>query len=252
MFVWYYYLWIAPHILLGIYLWLFLRRGNRKQFPFFVTYMLSESVYFLASFVATLAVLGDPAHSLHVYRLILVWGLGITSLLSFTVIYELVNQMILSRSTLAKTLQPIMRWSAAVLVLLIAIASAHLGVTVERMMKVFEVLDFSTSALQVGLLLVLFVFSRVLRISWRSLPFGIAVGLGILGCVELSTAPLFAVFTHRYVVIDEVRMAGFHVCVLVWLGYLVFSEHRPRFKGTPPQESELESWNQELQRMARR
>ena len=251
MLVLYYYLWIAPHILLGIYLWLFLRRGHRKQFPFFVAYTLSESVYFLASLVATLLALRDPAHSLHAYRLILVGGLGITSLLSFPVIYELVNQMILSRSTLAKTLQTVMRWSAAVLLLLIAVASAHLGVTVERMMSVFQVLDFSTSALQVGLLLVLFLFSRALRISWRSLPFGIALGLGILGCAELSTAPLFAVFIHRYVPIDEVRMAGFHVCVLVWLGCLIFAEQGPKFKGMPPQESELDSWNEELQKMVR-
>jgi len=30
-----YYLWIAPHILQGICLWMFLRRGLGKQFPFF-------------------------------------------------------------------------------------------------------------------------------------------------------------------------------------------------------------------------
>jgi hypothetical protein len=168
------------------------------------------------------------------------------------VIYELVNQLILSRSTLGRTLRTVMRWSATILVLLTAVVSARLGLTVERVVNAFSALDFSTSALQVGLLLVLFLFSRILRVSWRSLPFGIALGLGILGCVELSTAPLFSVFTHHYVVIDLARMAGFHVCVLVWLGYLIFPERGPKFKGKPPQESELESWNVELQRMAQR
>jgi hypothetical protein len=130
--------------------------------------------------------------------------------------------------------------------------SARLGVTVERVMNIFSVLDFSTGVLQVGLLLVLFLFSRILRVSWRSLPVGIAVGLGILGCVQISTAPLFSIFTHRYAVIDVVRMAAFHVCVLVWLGYLIFPGSEPKFKGKPPQETELESWNQELQRMVQR
>lgn len=247
-----YYLWIAPHVLLGICLWLLLRRGLRKQFPFFVAYMLFESAYFLASLVANLLVLRDPAHSLHAYRLILVWGLGIISSISFGVIYELVNQLILSRSAMAKMLRTVMRWSAAVLLLLTAAAAARLGVTADRMENIFEVLDFSTSVLQVGLLLVLFLFSRVLRISWRSLPVGIALGLGILGCVELSTAPLFAVFRiHRYAFIDDVRMAGFHVCVLVWLGYLIFPEQRPKFAGMPLDGSDLESWDKELQRMVR-
>ena len=247
-----YYLWIAPHVLLGICLWLFLRRGLRKQLPFFAAYMSFESAYFLASFVADLLMLRDPAHSLHAYRLILVWGLGVTSLISFGVIYELVSQLIVSRSTLARTLQPVIRWSAAVLLLLTAVASARLGVTVDRMINVFDALDFSTSVLQVGLLLVLLLFSRVLRVPWRSLPVGIALGLGILGCVELSAAPLFAVFhVHRYALIDDVRMAGFHVCVLVWLSYLIFPERTPRFEGKPLQTSDLESWDQEVQRMAR-
>jgi hypothetical protein len=245
-----YYLWIAPHILLGICLWMFLRRGLRKQFPFFVAYMLSESVYFLVTFLAAFLVRSDLAHGLHTYRLIAVWGLGIISLISFGVIYELVKQLILSRSDLAKMLQPVIRWSTAALLLLTVVASAHLGATVERVMDVFEVLDFSASALQVGLLLVLFLFSRALRVSWRNMPEGIALGLGILGCVELATAPLFSVFSqHRYSLIDDVRMAGFHVCVLVWLGYLVFPERRPKLAGQPLQTSDLESWDQEMQRM---
>jgi hypothetical protein len=248
-----YYLWTAPHVLLGICVWICLRQGLGKQFPFFVTYMIAESVSFLATFLAFLRSLWNPTHSLHTYRLIAVWGLGIISLVSFGVIYELVNQLILSRSTLAKTLRPVMRWSAAILLLLTAIVSAHLGVTLDRLMSVFEVLDFSTSVLQVGLLLVLLLFSRVLRIGWRSLPMGIALGLGILGCVELSTAPLFAVFhVHRYALIDDVRMVGFHACVLVWLGYLIFPDRGPEFGGKPLQTSDLEPWDEELQKMVRR
>ncbi len=248
-----YYLWVGPHILLGIYLWLLWRRGLPKQFPFFVTYLLFESLYFLATFVADIRSLWSPTHSLYAYRLILVWGLGIMSLISFGVIYELVNQLILSRSTLASTLRPVMRWSAAILLLLTAIASAHLGVTLDHLANVFTVLDFSTSVLQVGLLLVLLLFSRVLRASWRSLPMGIALGLGILGCVELSAAPLFAVFqVHRYALIDDVRMVGFHVCVLVWLGYLLFPDREPEFGGKPLRTSDLESWDEGLQKMVPR
>lgn len=247
-----YYLWIAPHLLLGVFLWVFLRRGLQKQLPFFLTYLLFEEASFLSSVIAAVQVARDPTHSAHLYRWILVWFLGLVSLASFGVIYELANQMILSRSNLAQALRPVLRWSAAALVLLAALAAANLGIIIEHVMSIFGVLDFSTSVLQVGLLLVLFLFSRVLRISWRSLPVGIAVGLGIMGCVELSTASLLSVFTNSYLVIDVVRMAGFHVCVLVWLGYIIFPGREPKFEGKALQESELGSWDQELQRMVQR
>ena len=247
----FWYLWIAPHFLLGVFLWIFLRRGLHKQSPIFFPYVLCELVQFVVLISFSLYGIWYPGHRLNVYRWILVWSSGIGSLLSFGVIYELVNHLILSRSTLGRTLRPVMRWSAAILVLLTAVTSARLGVTIERAVNAFSALDFSTSALQVGLLLVLFLFSRVLRVSWRGMPFGVALGLGILGCVELSTAPLFSLFAHHYLIIDLVRMAGFHACVLVWLGYLIFPEQRPKFKGTAPQESDLEAWNQELQKMVR-
>jgi hypothetical protein len=247
-----YYLWIAPHILLGICLWLFLRQGLGKKFPIFATYMVAESVDFLALFLVTLLWREDPAYALNVYRWIMVWGLGIISLLSFGVIYELVKQVILSGSTLAKTLESVIRWSAAVLLLLTAVASAQMGISVERVMNVFGVLDFSTSVLQVGLLLVLFLFSRILRVSWRSLPAGIAIGLGILGCAELATAPMFSVFAHRHATIDLIRLSAFHACVLVWLGYLIFPDSEPKFPGGPLRAEELESWNQEVQKMVPR
>ena len=248
------YLWIAPHALLVVCLAVFLRRGLKKQFPIFFTYVLFESVHFVAMMAVYVSAFRNPAHPLNLYRWVLVWSLGIGALLSFGVIYELVNQMILSRSTLAPVLRPVLRWSAAAVLLLTAIASARLAVTgVERVMNVFQVLDFSSSVLQVGLLVVLFLFSRVLRVSWRSFPVGIAVGFGILGCVELSAAALLSAFgAGRYAAIDAVRLAAFHVCVLVWLGYLVFPEREPTFAGKTLQKSELELWNQELQRMVQR
>lgn len=246
----FWYLWIAPHLFLSVLLWIFLRRGLHKQSPVFCAYVLCELVQFAVLITLSLYGIWHPRPRLNFYRWIEVWSSGVLSLLSFGVVYELVSQMILSRSSLGKTLRPVMRWSAAILLPQTAAAAAHLGVVIERVVSVFEVLDFSTSVLQVGLLLVLFLFSRALRVSWRSLPVGIALGLGILGCVELSAAPLFSAFPHHYVVIDIVRMAGFHVSVLVWLGYLIFPEPGPKFKGKSPQESELESW--ELQKMVRR
>jgi len=234
----------------------FLRRGLQKQFRFFLTYLLLEEAFFLSSVVANFVLANFPAYAAyakHAYRWSMVSFQVIISVVSLGVIYELVSQLILSRSHLAKTLRPLLRWSAALLLLLGVTASAHLGITVQRAMNVFAVLDFSTSTLQVGLLAVLFLFSRFLRISWRTFSVGIALGLGVVGCAELSAAGLLsALSVQHYVSIDMMRLAAFHVCVLVWLGYLIFPKQEPKFTGAPMQASELEFWDQALQRMVRR
>src|SRR5258708_16794899 len=248
------YLWIAPKVLLGVTLAVILRRGYRKQFPIFFAYVLFELLHFLAMIAAYVPAALHPVHDLNLYRWILVWSLGISSLLSFGVIYELVNRMILSRSAFAETLRPVLRWAAAVLLLLTAIASGRLAVSgLEHVMKVFQVLDFSSNLLQVGLLLVLFLFSRVLHISWRSFAVGIALGFGISGCVESAAAALLpAVGARGYAAIDLARLMGFHVCLLIWLRYCRFPEREPTFTGTPLQHSGLEFWDQQLQRMVQR
>jgi hypothetical protein len=248
------YLWIAPYAVLAIVLTVFLRRGLKKQLPFFFSYIVFLIFYCLASVAADRVVVFYHTHPSYIYRWVLVCGLGISALLSFGVIYELVNQTILYRSALAQSLRPVLRGSAAVLVLLTAAATGRMAASggIAGVLKIFQLLDFSSSVLQVGLLFVLFLFSRVLRISWSSFPVGIALGLGISGCAELSaTGLLSALPPGYYPMIDVLRLGAFHVCVLVWLGYLIFPEQGPKFNGTPPQESDLDSWNQELQKMVR-
>ena len=254
-----YYLWIGPHLLLGLFLWIFLRRGMQKNFPWFFAYVGYELVEFVVTFAISFPGGRNPAQSLNLYRWFVVWGLGISSVLGIGVIYELVNRIILSCSPAADTLRSALRWSGAGLVLLIAIASSQMGgsqisgLGITRVMGVFQVLDFASSALEVGLLAFLFLFSRILRISWAGLPVGIAVGLGIVGSVELSAAGLLSVFgPHRYALLDVVRLSGFHACVLVWLGYAVLPKREAKFSGALRQPSELELWDLELQRMVQR
>jgi hypothetical protein len=254
-----YYLWIGPHLLLGLFLWVFVRRGMQKSFPWFFAYVGFELVEFVVMFAISFPWGRNPAQAVNLYRWFLVWSLGISSVLGICVIYELVNRIILSCSPAADTLRSALRWSGAGLVVLIAIASSQMGgaqmsgARITRVMGVFQVLDFSSSALQVGLLAVLFLFSRALRISWAGLPVGIAVGLGVAGSVELSAAGLLPVFgPHRYALLDVVRLSGFHACVLVWLGYAVLPKREAKFVGALRHPSELESWDLELQRMVQR
>ena len=243
-----YYLWIAPHVLLGFAAAGFLRRRLQRQMPIFFSYMVFSLVNFLTLYGVSLF-----STSL-IYRWVLVWGMAVSSLLEFAVIYELANELILSRWSLAGPIRTLLRWVAAILVLLAAVASgAFSNISVQRVMNVLQVVDFSSSLILCGLLIVLFVFTRALHVSWRSRSAGIALGFGISASIELAGTGLRgALGKGGYIAVDVVQMVGFHVCVLIWLVYLFLAEHTPAFTGRGLPEADLALWDQELQRMVQR
>lgn len=247
------YLWIAPHVLLAVSFVGLLRRGVRTRHPIFTAY-----IGFLIALFLTLITIGFLAlHSLcsiTSYGWVLVVGTGISTLLELGVLYELANELLLSRSFLSGIFRPLLRWTAAILLLVAAIVSASFSQPgMERVMSAFQTLDFSSSLIKVGLLLVLVLFTSVLDISWRSLSAGIALGFGISATAEMAASALLsALGKSGYITIDAIRMSAFHVCVLVWLIYIFLPEKPRTLTGESLSASEMEFWDQELQRLVRR
>jgi hypothetical protein len=105
---------------------------------------------------------------------------------------------------------------------------------------------------QTGLLLTLLLFTRAFRISWSSLAAGIALGLGIASSTEIAAAALLsALGNHYYFRIDTMRMAGFHVSVLVWLTYICLPNKRTGFTGHGPGEADLKGWGRRIAKNVR-
>jgi hypothetical protein len=251
-----YYFWIAPHLLLAILLVRLVRLRMQEQLPFFLAYILFELVEFLASFIIGLFIqqLDSPFRTA-VYRwVVLVFGNGINTLLGLGVIYELGSELVISHSPLAPVLRRILGGILALLVLVAAISSGAMSdVSVHRVVNIFQVLDFSSSLIQVGMLLVLFVLTRVLQISWRSWTAGIALGLGISACIDLASAAWRANFGESgFIAVDIAQMAAFHVCVVVWLVYLFLPERARTFSGAGLEKNDLELWNEQVEKMVRR
>ena len=244
-----YYLWIAPNVLLGIVLLRFLRLRLQRRLPFFFTYI----VFQLAEFVILFTINFSPTFSRLQYEWVFVIGLGISAFLKLAVVYEVANDLLVSRSVLAPVLKRLLRWIAAFLLLVSAVGSAVLTrSSVERVENVFHVLDLSSNVVLVGLLLVLFMFRKVFVISWRGCTAGIALGFGVYASAELATVALRVEYGRSEIVIDAISMAAYQVCVLIWLVYFFLPERLPALTGTGLQTSELESWDQELERLAQR
>jgi len=243
-----YYLLVAPNVLCGIALLLAVRKQSFKTLPVFVILLGFNVLQFLVALTVPFF------YPQAVYKWCVVIGLAVSFLIELAVLYELASKLILSHASLARLFSGVPRWTTALLLLLAAFCSALLfHPASERVMTVFETLSFSTNLIAIGLLFVLIAFTRFLGVHWRSLPAGVALGLGITASAEMAAGPLMSHLGRSgYIAVDIIRMSAFHICVLVWLIYILLPENSRSLSGNNVQISDLETHLQELQQILRR
>ena len=113
-----------------------------------------------------------------------------------------------------------------------------------------ETVQLSSSLLRLGLLVTLVVFSGTLHVSWRSLPTGVALGFGLWAFGEvLGSIAMSKLGSNGFIPSDIVSMAGFHVCVVTWLIYAFRTADVKKMTGAGLHPSDLELWNQQVERM---
>ena len=246
------YLWVAPNLLLLPCLYGLLGRRLYRTFPLFVAFVAAQPALLAAALFITLTLANSPSHML-IYRRVPVADVGITGLLGLGVMYELADNSIASRFSLGPLVERLLRWAVGLLLLAAAACSALIPQgSMELVGRIFQVVDFSSRLLELGLLLALVLFARILRISWRSMPAGIALGFAMSAASEVAAAPLYsALGLGYYQCLDLVRMVGFHMGVLIWLVYIFLPNKPPSFTGGRPNRTDLEAWDQELQKMVR-
>lgn len=243
-----YYLFLAPHALQGVLVFVMVRRALVRKFPAFFVYTCAEVLLlpFLFLVQQTYGTSSAP------YFRCFAAGMGASTVLRFGIIYEVFTGVFGLYPALQMLAKAAFRWIAVFLLLASAVlAFVAQGNGGERAMVVLDVMDRTVSIMQCGLVVALFVFSSYLAISWRNHFFGIALGLGIFASVELATAALrteFALSGNH--LLDLFTMGTYHICVLLWIYYLVVPERiESRVSALP--EHDLETWNQELQRLLR-
>jgi len=242
------YLWLAPAVLQIGVLGIMVRRKLHRQFPFFSLYNLQ---CVLSTAVMFPMYLSSQVSGKIWWRAYLL-GIALNTALRFAVIYEIYAHVFDNYAALKRLGKPIFRGA---LLLLFAIALVAATQTHQHgpyfVMYVLHTLEQTASILQAGLLLILFLFSAYIGLSWRNYVFGIALGLGIFASVRLATAALQAsVVASGNLYVNLVVLGSFHFAVLVWLFYLLAPEPGlNRAIGIP--DHNLELWNKELQRLSR-
>ena len=240
-----FYLWIAPHALLAVVSVLMFLRGLHRKFPVFFVYTLYETVGFLLRFAAYTRGHGLGGSYRYVF---LVTAAGSTAL-RFGIIQEIFNNVFRDYPRLETLATVSMRWLLGLL-LFFAILTVFYssGTLPDNILVVLRLLGRSVAIIQAGLLLFLFLFSRMFGLSWRSFVFGIAFGFAIFASTELAkwTLELTTLTEHSKDLLDLLPTGSYHISVLVWLGYLLKAE-QPVGAATYPVR-EIEQWSGELER----
>ena len=242
-----YYLWIAPHlVLLGIAIVMF-RRRLVHLFPWFFAYACVEVSEFILLFSHEIFNIRNVS-DLSLYAI----AEAVSTIFRFGIILEILRELTSSYVILKKVLKPLFRWiTIGLLISALTLAIYAEGNRANHSWFVMNMLDRTALILQTGLLAGLFLFSRYLTLSWRNQVFGIALGLGIYATVDLITAAIStqAGFWHAEL-LDFVRMGAYHCSVVIWLVYLLRREPvRPNDVHNVPTHHELEAWNEELDRL---
>jgi hypothetical protein len=244
------FLWISPHVLLGVLAVILYKRRLYREFPCFFAGALYEIARFVSLFVLY-CIPGAGNQYAYVFSITLI----VTVALRFGMIDEVVKDLFRESQILKVTARRSLQCVAALLLVMAVLLAVYApGNNSVRWHAGVSVVNRGAAMVQCGLLLSLLLFARFLGLSWRRPAFGIALGLGILTSVDLATSALRAEFTGdrtRDFLNFLIAVASF-VCVSIWIAYMLAPERRPASLTVVPQgavipHAEVETWNRELQ-----
>jgi hypothetical protein len=216
------YLYAAPCILLLFVAMIIYRRSLHREFPIFLTFAIVQGVTMLAVYV--LNVMLPPSQAALWWKLNFV-HLLIEVVLTFALIGEILSQVLRPFPALSKLGKLMIRVVGPALVL-----TATLVVALSRPSEFFPVvanshrLDLADYVIQCGMLLCILLFAAYFHLAWERLAFGIALGLGLAGSVQLGTWAIWSNLTvsfHQRTVLDFVNMGVYHLSVLIWFYYVL-------------------------------
>jgi len=247
-----YYLWLAPNLLLLNLALLMWRRKLHRQFPVFFIFSVVISIEQLTLFFIDVTPSISPPTWWYVF-----WaGLLAEALVKFALIGEIFSSVFGRYPSVAKLGKLFISGVGVVLVLLATVAAVYTTKdNTSWIISYAHILEQTIFMVECGLILFLFLFAAYLKLHWNRPSFGIALGLGISACVPLATWALMAnghfSSAHNRDLLDILNMATYHVSVLIWYYYLLFPGKNKSDRGgsPPPPEHHLEVWNAELERL---
>ena len=239
------FLWISPHVVLGVLAVVLWRRRLYREFPVFFAYVLYEIAEFILLF-ALYSVLGVTSKPYaYAYCATLLLSIALRFGVIDEVSKDLFRESQFLKASARRSLQCV---TGLLLVVGVLLAVYAPGDNSGRWIAGVSVVNRGAAMVQCGLLLALLLFSRFLGLSRRRSAFGIALGLAVLPSLDLAMFALRAAFTSEAAAnfLDLLITGTYLVCVSIWIGYLLAPELELA-SPTVVAHDEVETWNREFQ-----
>lgn len=243
------FLWVSPHVLLGVLAIILYKRRLYRKFLCFFTYVLYEIAEFILMFVLY-SIQGTTGKQ---YAYAYCATLIISIALRFGVIDEVSKDLFRESQFLKVTARRVLLAVTGVLLIIGTLLAVYApGDSSAKWYAGVFVVNRGAAMVQSGLLLALLLFSRFLGLSWRRPAFGITLGLGILTSIDLATHAIRAEFVSAVAAeyLNLLITGTYLICVSIWIGYLLAPELEPASLTVVPND-EVETWNREFQQLLR-
>ena len=213
-----------------------LRRRLHRQFPVFFAY----NAYFVLRFAPLFLIY----HYAPTWYFAAYWVRSVLSIiLGFMVIYEIFRHAFQPYAALSDLGAVLFRWVVGFLfvVALVMILTSPQSTTAGLASAVVAMAR-SVRLMQVGLVLLLFLFLPHLGLNWRSHIVGIATGFGFFAAVDMVVYTLLSLpsSVQTQIMLSVIKSCAYTLTVLGWASYLIVPEpaRKPVLAETEP-----ERWN---------
>ena len=175
------------------------------------------------------------------------------SLLKFLVIGGIFSRVFTQYSSISRVSRLLVSGFGGAIVLVAGLVGgfAH-GDNPRFLISGAHLLEQTVCLIETGLIVFLFLLAAYFHLSWDRLSFGILLGLGISSCVHLATWAIVANASpseHVRTLFAFLNMATYHLCVLIWLYYVLVPQKMVQQSAVPLPENNLAVWNRELERL---
>ena len=206
-------LWILQPALQAVVAVVMFRRRLHKDFPIFFAYVLSQIVIFAIEFpINQWAGYGTYFYTYWI-------AAAISLVFDFKIIHEIFVDIFRPYHALKDLGTALFKWAALVMLLVsVVLISTNPGWE-DPLAQTILVVQRCVRVIQCGMVLFLLAFCKHLGVSWRRQSFGIALGFGLFGGMDLIASALYSGAHFAGAVLDIAKMTAYNASLLLWLLY---------------------------------
>lgn len=224
---------------------LVLRLATQKriaEYPFFFIYTLCVGLNSLLAFCLYFSSLS------YIQYFIIYWiGQAILLLLSYAAIYEVFTKLLSRYTAITPLSKNLLFFMTAVLLLGVGAWAANWNAT---FVETVLMLQQACRLLQVAMLIMIFALTLFFGLQWKHHAFGIALGFGLYGAVELVDLTLRTWNMIGVGSLSRIDTFAYNCVALLWLAYLYYPERQPVTRVLPA--TSINDWNQALGELLQR